>query len=64
MADDAHNRLRERMANVEKRAMAWIRERRPELRDKTIVEIIMILRKEEHQARSQADSHLRDEFSN
>jgi hypothetical protein len=62
MADDAHNRLRERMANVEKRALAWIRERRPDLRDKTIVEIIMILGKEEHQARSQADWHLPDEF--
>ena len=54
MVDDARTRLRERMAKVEQRALAWVHDRRPDLREKNLVEVIAALREEERHARLQA----------
>jgi hypothetical protein len=46
MVDDAHKRMREWLNKTEKRTLAWICDRRPELRDKPLVEVIAALRDE------------------
>jgi hypothetical protein len=51
MADDARTKIRERMANVEKRMLAWVCSKRQDLRDKPLTAVIAILRQEDRQAR-------------
>jgi hypothetical protein len=51
MADDARTKIRERMANVEKRALAWVCAKRPDLNNKPLREVLAVLRREDRQAR-------------
>jgi len=51
MADDAHVRMREILARAEKRTLAWVAHKRPELADKSLSEVIITLRQEEREAR-------------
>jgi len=53
MTDDAHKRLRECLAKGEKRLLAWVYERRPQLQGKPLVDVVESLR-EENCARSEA----------
>jgi integrase len=46
MVDDAHKRMREWLNKTEKRTLAWVCGGRPELRDKSLVEVIAALRDE------------------
>jgi hypothetical protein len=52
MADDARTKIRERMANVEKRALVWVCDKRPDLKDKPLTEVIAVLRRERRPARA------------
>ena len=53
MADDAHKRVRECLARNEKRVLAWVYERRPQLQGKPLADVIVRLREEDY-ARSEA----------
>jgi hypothetical protein len=53
MTDDAHKRLRECLAKGEKRVLAWVYERRPQLQGKPLVDVVASLR-EERYAQSEA----------
>jgi signal transduction histidine kinase len=64
MADDAHTKLRERMANVEKRALAWVYGRRPELKDKPLTEVIAVLRQENREVREAVQNFRDDQLDN
>lgn len=48
------------MANVEKRTLAWVYGRRPDLDNKPLGEVVAVLRQEDRQAR-QLVQHLRDD---
>lgn len=53
MADDAHIRLRELLAQAEKRVLAWVGKKRPDLQNKAIKDVIATLRDEDRQTRPQ-----------
>jgi hypothetical protein len=53
MTDDAHKRVRECLARNEKRVLAWVCERRPQLQGKPLADVVASLR-EENYARSEA----------
>jgi hypothetical protein len=53
MADDAHIRLREVLGRAEKRVLAWVGKKRPDLKNKAIQEVIATLRDEDRKTRPQ-----------
>lgn len=53
MADDAHIRLREVLGRAEKRVLARVGKKRPDLQNKTIQDVIATLRDEDRKARPQ-----------
>jgi hypothetical protein len=57
MADDAYQKMRELLARSEKRVLAWVSVKRPDLHDKPLPQVIATLQKEERQANP--DQHRR-----
>jgi hypothetical protein len=53
MTDDARERVKESLARNEKRVLAWVYERRPQLQGKALTDVITSLREESY-ARSEA----------
>ena len=57
MTDDAHKRLRECLARNEKRVLAWVYDKRPELRGKPLADVIASLREERYAQFEAVRSH-------
>jgi hypothetical protein len=57
MTDDARERIRQSLARNERRVLAWIYERRPQLQGKPLVDVVASLREESYTRSEVARSH-------